>query len=322
MPTTEPFAKNGVSLRLYPHNELDAAGVIDEICAQAKLGLDHGFDGIMTSEHHGGFGGYFGNPLQLTTFFLEENPNGWAAPCPLLLPLRPTVSVAEDVAWLAARHPGRVGLGVGSGAAKLDFDSMGVPLEESVPRFKTELPRIIDMLQGKDLRGLEADRAFQRCAEHPVPVLSTSASPAASRRAAACGAGILMEGMSPVERLAKFCAAYDEAGGTGCKMLIRRVWLGEPNAELIEKQRDVYRSISSSGGNPPRAFGDDQTVSSEDADELAQRLHDIVRAAGGDAINLRLHLPHIPAGAIREQIVRVGDEVVPKLRALLAASST
>ena len=93
MPTTEPFAKNGVSLRLYPHNELDAAGVIDEICAQAKLGLGHGFDGIMTSEHHGGFGGYFGNPLQLTTFFLEENPNGWAAPCPLLLPLRPTLKL-------------------------------------------------------------------------------------------------------------------------------------------------------------------------------------------------------------------------------------
>ena len=49
MPTTEPFAKNGVSLRLYPHNELDAGGVLREICAQAKLGLDHGFDGIMTA---------------------------------------------------------------------------------------------------------------------------------------------------------------------------------------------------------------------------------------------------------------------------------
>src|SRR5439155_8927339 len=157
-------------------------------------------------------------------------------------------------------------------------------------------------------------------AEHPVPVLSTSASPAASRRAAACGAGILMEGMSPVERLAKFCAAYDEAGGTGCKMLIRRVWLGEPNAELIEKQRAVYRSISSSGGNPPRAFGDDQTVAAMEAEELAVRLHDIVRAAGADAINLRVHLPDIPAGAIREQIVRLGEEVVPKLRQLLSSS--
>ena len=81
----------------------------------------------MTSEHHGGFPGYLPNPLQMAAFILDESPLGWAAACPLLLPLRPTAMVAEEVAWLAARHPGRVGLGVAAGALPLDFEAMDRP---------------------------------------------------------------------------------------------------------------------------------------------------------------------------------------------------
>ena len=127
-----PFAAGSISLRLYPHNELPAPEVVAELCAQARLGLSHGFDGIMTSEHHGGFPGYLPNPLQMVTFVLEENASGWAAACPLLLPLRPTALVAEEVAWLAARHPGRVGVGVAAGALPLDFEAMGVAPDSAV----------------------------------------------------------------------------------------------------------------------------------------------------------------------------------------------
>src|SRR5215831_10954561 len=128
MPTSAPFAPGSISIRLYPHNELDAPGVVAELCAQAALALRLGFDGVMTSEHHGGAPGYLPNPLQMATFVLEENASGWAAACPLLLPLRPAALVAEEVAWLAARHPGRVGLGVAAGALPLDFEAMDVPL--------------------------------------------------------------------------------------------------------------------------------------------------------------------------------------------------
>ena len=114
-----------MSLRLYPHNDLAASDVVAELCAQAGLALDGGFDGVMTSEHHGGFPGYLPNPLQMAGFILDGCPTGWAAACPLLLPLRPTALVAEETAWLAARHPGRVGLGVAAGALPLDFEAMG-----------------------------------------------------------------------------------------------------------------------------------------------------------------------------------------------------
>lgn len=161
--TLAPFAPGSISLRLYPHNELPAEAVVSELCAQAGLALDSGFDGIMTSEHHGGFAGYMAQPLLMASFVLEEHPEGWAAAAPLLLPLRPTALVAEEVAWLRARHPGRVGLGVAAGALPLDFEVAGVRQSESVDRFKSQLPRLVAMLRGEELGDLEGDPALLSC---------------------------------------------------------------------------------------------------------------------------------------------------------------
>ena len=310
MAAVAPFEAGSISIRLYPHNDLGAAGVIEEMCRQATLALDAGFDGGMTSEHHGGFGGYLPNPLQMTSFILEENQTGWAAPCPLLLPLRPVAQVAEEIGWLGARHPGRVGLGVAAGALPLDFSAMEVPLDQAVPRFKRQLPRVVAMLRGEDLGDLEGDLALRRCADHPIPVLSAAVSPAAVRRAAGCGAGVLYEGMSTPDQLARLSAAYDDAGGTGGKMLIRRVWLGERRSEEIEQQRKIYESYSSG----ERPFPQDQTVTGADGGELADRLAEVVGTVGADALNLRLHLVGLPPEAIREQIAALGAQVLPRLR--------
>src|SRR5439155_1012099 len=83
--------------------DLGAVAIVDELRAQAALADEHGFDGVMTSEHHGGFHGYLPNPLQVAGWCLEVMARGWAAPAPLLLPLRPPALVAEEIAWLAGR---------------------------------------------------------------------------------------------------------------------------------------------------------------------------------------------------------------------------
>jgi alkanesulfonate monooxygenase SsuD/methylene tetrahydromethanopterin reductase-like flavin-dependent oxidoreductase (luciferase family) len=317
-PAAVPFAPGSVSFRLYPHNDLPATEVVRELCAQGAGALGIGFDGVMTSEHHGGFAGYMATPLQVAGFVLEDSAVGWAAACPLLLPLRATVSIAEEVAWLRARHPGRVGLGVAAGALPLDFEVMEVPLEEAVVRFKRELPRIIDLLRGEDLGPLAGDPALQACAADPVPVLSAAVSPAAARRAARYGAGILMEGMSGLDRLVRLCSEYDEAGGSAGKVLIRRVWLGEPPGALIEQQRRVYNSY----GESATLFGDDQTVATHDPVEMAERLVELVTATGADALNLRVHLPGVSPEAVRDQIDRLGGELLEPLRARWPAPPT
>jgi len=309
-----PFAPGSVSFRCYPHNDLDAPAIVGELCDQAVLALDGGFDGVMTSEHHGGFAGYLAQPLQMAAFVLDARPTGWAAACPLLLPLRPTALVAEEVAWLAARHPGRVGLGVAAGALPLDFEVADRAPADAVPVFKAELGRLVAMLRGDDLGPVAGDPALAACRDRPVPVLSAAVSTAAAVRAARSGAGLLLEGMSTADRLARVTAAYDGAGGTGTRMLIRRVWLGRPPDELVRRQRAVYDSYSGA----TVSFGDDQTVASEDPAEVVDRLAGLVADCGADALNLRVHLPGMAPGVVRDQLERLGPEVAVPLRARLA----
>ena len=311
-----PFAPGSVSIRLYPHNELGAAAIVDELCAQARIALGNGFDGVMTSEHHGGFAGYMAQPLQMASFVLEELATGWAAAAPLLLPLRSTALVAEEVAWLQARHRGRVGLGVAAGALPLDFDVAGVSQDEAVDRFKAELPRLVAMLRGEELGQLDGDPALVACRNAPVPVLSAAVSVAAAVRAAGCGAGILMEGMSAPERLVRLTRAFDEAGGTGAKVLIRRVWLGQLRSGLVEDQRAVYESYAA----PVHAFGADQTVASDDPRQVAERLAAAMAQVGAAALNLRVQLPGMTAEQVREQIEQIGSTVVPLLKHALPAA--
>jgi alkanesulfonate monooxygenase SsuD/methylene tetrahydromethanopterin reductase-like flavin-dependent oxidoreductase (luciferase family) len=308
-----PFSPGSVSLRLYPHNELDAASIVRELCAQASLALATGFDGVMTSEHHGGFAGYMAQPLQMASFILEENTTGWAAAAPLLLPLRSTALVAEEVAWLQARHRGRVGLGVAAGALPLDFEAAGVSLADAVDRFKAELPRLVAMLRGQDLGALEGDPALLACRQAPIPVLSAAVSVAAAIRAARSGAGILMEGMSAPDRLARLTRAFDEAGGTGSKVLIRRAWLGRLRSGLVDDQRAVYESYATGA----TAFGADQTVASDHPDELAERLAAAMGVVGADALNLRVQLPGMEPEQVREQIEEIASTVVGPLKGAL-----
>jgi alkanesulfonate monooxygenase SsuD/methylene tetrahydromethanopterin reductase-like flavin-dependent oxidoreductase (luciferase family) len=207
---------------------------------------------------------------------------------------------------------------VAAGALPLDFEAMEVPFEEAVPLFKTRLPEIVDMLRGRNLGVLNGDLALQRCLASPVPVLSAAASTAAARRAAGCGAGILTEGMSSAKRLRSICDAYDAAGGTGSKVIIRRVWVGEPKTELVAQQRAVYQSYAKEG----RPLPEDETIVAADPAEIAERLFACRVEAGADAINLRLHLPGFAPAEVRQQITVLTESVLPRLSKLMALGAS
>jgi hypothetical protein len=59
-------------------------------------------------------------------------------------------------------------------------------------------------------------------------------------------------------------------------------------------------------------------VSATDADSVADQLVAAARQAGADALNLRVHVPGVAPDQAREQIVRLGDEVLPRLHQRLA----
>jgi len=308
-----PFAPGSVSLRLYPHNDLPAAGIVDELRMQAALAAQHGFDGVMTSEHHGGFHGYLPNPLQAAGWCLEAMADGWAAPCPLLLPLRPPALVAEEIAWMAARFPGRVGLGVASGALPADFEIMHAPMDDLAARFTAAFEELAGMLDGSAPLGLGDDAAIRACAEHPVPVLSAAMGFTAVRRAARLGAGLLFDSLSTPERCRELIDAYRAAEGTGSCVLIRRAWVGEPPRERLDDQVDVYRSYSPASAQAN--WGGNELVDAPTADSVVAGLLEAVDRAGADALNLRVHVPGVSPSDAREQIARLGDEVLGPLRA-------
>jgi alkanesulfonate monooxygenase SsuD/methylene tetrahydromethanopterin reductase-like flavin-dependent oxidoreductase (luciferase family) len=315
--TRSPLAHGSVSLRLYPH-PLAPAECVAELCAQAALAERAGFDGVMTSEHHGGFPGYLPNPLQAAGWALESTRRAWAAPAPLLLPLRHWSHVAEDLAWMASRFPGRVGGGFAIGGLARDFEMADLRFDEKLARFEAALPRLVEALRGRALPPLGEDPAVAACAEHPIPMLIAARSPGAARRAARLGVGVLYDSLQTAEGLRRLSDAYAAAGGEGPRIGIRRVWLGPPPRLEVERQMDFYRAYA-----PPRAQrqwgAGEELVSAEGGAALAERLDAFAGASGCDALDLRVHFTGVEPARVREQIERIGAEVLPGLRERLAA---
>lgn len=308
-----PLAPSSVSLRLYPH-DLAPTEVVAELAHQAELAEAAGFDGVMTSEHHGGFPNYLPNPLLAAGWALAATERIWAAPCPMLLALRPTTQVVEDLAWTAQRHPGRVGVGFAAGAVERDFELAGVPFDERGPRYRTALAEVADALAGRAHGPLADDPAVAALARAPIPVLAAAQGPVAARRLAGQGLGLLFDSIVAVERCTEVSAAHDEGGG-GDRTLIRRVWVGEVPHDSVRQQMDRYRAAA-----PPAASAhwaaDGGLVAGADPVDVAARLHAQVAAAGCSALNLRVFQAGVSPAACREQIGRVGAEVLPALRAL------
>jgi alkanesulfonate monooxygenase SsuD/methylene tetrahydromethanopterin reductase-like flavin-dependent oxidoreductase (luciferase family) len=310
MSVLPPFAAGSISLRLYPHNDLPAERIVTVMREQAALAAKVGFDGVMTSEHHGGFGGYLPNPVQMSGWLLEAMPQGWAAPCPLLLPLRPWALVAEELAWLAARFPSRVGLGVAAGSLEDDFTIMGTNKDDLVARFAEGLNAVTAALTGRDAGVLAGDIAIKRCTEHPVPVVSAAMSLTAVRRAATAGAGLLYAGVSSHSHCLEMTEAYRAAGGTGPIILVRRVSVGGGGQERHGKQVDLYRSYTSEASQSKWAANQ---LTEGTPEMIAESLIADMAATGSDSLNLRVHVPGVSPEEALGHIAGL-EEVLARLR--------
>ena len=307
-----------MSLRLYPH-DAGPCEQVELIRHQAEVAVSAGYDGVMVSEHHANFPGYLPNPIQLAGFLLAAMPKGWAAPCPLLLPMRPYALVAEDLAWLDAAYTRRVGAGFAAGALPVDFELAEVPFGEITQRFKESLPKVVAALRGHDASPLGADRAVARTAENPLPMVVAAQSPAAVRRAAGLYLGVLYDSLQTAAVTARLGDVYRQAGGTGPRIAIRRVWIGDPPAERMAEQMKHYRSYA-----PERAMKNwegDQLIAAPDGTEAADKLADFLASADCDAVNVRIHVSGLEPAMIEEQLQRHAEDFLPRLRRRMAPAA-
>lgn len=307
-----PFARGSVGVLLAPHDGA-AHEVVAALLADAHAADRAGFDGLLVGEHHAGLAGYVPNPLQVLGWLVAETTRVWGAPCPLLLPLRPTGLVVEETAWLAARHPGRIGLGVAVGAAPVDFAVAGASFEDRTPRYRTALAEVVRALRGDATGPLAADPAVQACAVDAVPVVSATTTVFGVRVAAAAGAGVMLDGLSPLSWSITLADAYRAAGGAGPVVLSRRAWLGDAPDAVASADVDRYRAFTDTDRHD-RIRADDSMLAHHDPDELAALLHAAREATGADCLSLRVNLPGLGPAAVREQIERLGADVLPRLR--------
>jgi alkanesulfonate monooxygenase SsuD/methylene tetrahydromethanopterin reductase-like flavin-dependent oxidoreductase (luciferase family) len=310
--TRQPFQRGSVAVLLSPH-DAPVTQVVAEMLHDARLVDREGFDGFLISEHHAGMPGYIPNPLQFVGWALAETQHAWGAPCPLLLPLRPTGVVAEEAAWLAVRFPTRVAIGVAVGAAPADFEIAGVPFEERSPRYRAALGQLVRALSGAATGVLADDGAVRHCRDHPVPVVSATTTKLGVRLAAKAGAGIMLDGLSPLSWSVELADTYRAAGGHGPIVLSRRAWLGEAPTSAAADDVQRYQSFTP-GATHQRIAAVDSMVVHRDAGELADLLIAARDATHADCLSLRLNLPGIGPAAVRDQIVRIGAEILPRLR--------
>lgn len=301
--TLPPFAPATVSLALYA-DPGEPRAMLEQVFAQARAAEHAGVDGVTVSEHHAGFAPYLPNPIQVAGWILDRTARVWAGPCPLLLPLRPTALVVEELSWMGALHPGRLGVGVAPGYVPADFDVFGLDPGNRATHFAEQLPALSAALAGRGDGLLRQDPAVAATVAHPVPLVVAAGSATAARRAARAGAGILTDSMGTIDRIRAVFRAYADSGGTGPRMLNRRIWLGDPPAALVAQQQAQYRAAA--GGDAWMAGSDMRQLSGDPA-TLGRALVDIRRETGADHLGLKVHVPGLEPEVMKEQIDGLAD---------------
>ena len=317
---TLPFADGSISIRLYGH-AADVDGILEALLSQARRAESAGFDGITVSEHHGGFAGYLPNPLQMAGWLLYECKTVWSAPAPLLLPLRPAGLVAEEAAWLAARFPGRVGIGVAAGSLEQDFAIAEAALDDTLGRrFGIGLATLSAAFNGRAEGPLAADPAIAALTPGSVPLVAAAMSRPAVRRVAACGAGLLSDSLSTRQRLRQLIDWYGEEGGTGPRVVTRWVWVGNPDPSRIAAESTRYTAYTPA--DRQQNFAEDFDTISGEPEEVADQLLQVVEETGGTALNLRVHTIGAPASEVLDQIEVIGEQVLPAVRGAWPSAPT
>ena len=183
----------------------------------ADLAEPLGFQSIWGVEHH--FTDYTMCPdvLQFLSYMAGRTTRASLGSMVVVLPWHDPMRVAEEVSMLDTLSDGRLILGLGRGAGKVEFDGFRLSMDESRPRF-VETARML--LEGLERGYCEYDGEFVRQPRadiRPAPFKSfrgrtyaAAVSPESARIMAELGVGILIIPQKPWSEVAKELEDYRE----------------------------------------------------------------------------------------------------------------
>ena len=234
--------KSRTDLEVY-RNELKLADLAEPL----------GFESIWGVEHH--FTDYTMCPdvLQFLTYMAGRTERLQLGSMVVVLPWHDPMRVAEEVSMLDNISGGRLILGLGRGAGRVEFDGFRLPMEESRQRFVESAQML---LRGLETGYCEHDGTFvkqPRAAIRPAPFKSfrgrtyaAAVSPDSARVMAELGVGILIIPQKPWHEVAKELEAY----------------------------RTIYRDVNKTEAPPPIAAG--WTFCDESGDRAREMAHQYI----------------------------------------------
>lgn len=184
----------------------------------AEMAEPLGFESVWTVEHH--FTDYTmcPDPLQFLTYMAGRTKHVKLGTMVVVLPWHDPLRVAEQVSVLDHLSGGRLILGLGRGAGRVEFDAFRQDMAESRPRFVESAECL---LQGLEQGYCEYEGEFVRqpkAAIRPAPLASfkgrtyaAAVSPESVEIMAKLGIGLLVIPQKPWEQVEQEVADYREA---------------------------------------------------------------------------------------------------------------
>ncbi len=200
----------------------------------ADLAEPLGYESIWGVEHH--FTDYTMCPdvLQFLTYMAGRTQRAQLGSMVVVLPWHDPMRVAEEVSMLDNISGGRLILGLGRGAGKVEFDGFRLPMDESRQRFVESAEML---LQGLESGHCQYDGQFvkqPRAAIRPAPFKSF--------RGRTYAAAVSPESLPIMARL-----------GVGIRIIPQKPW--HEVAKELDTYRTVYRQVNGVDAPPPISAG-------------------------------------------------------------------
>jgi alkanesulfonate monooxygenase SsuD/methylene tetrahydromethanopterin reductase-like flavin-dependent oxidoreductase (luciferase family) len=180
-----------------------------------------GFDSLWAVEHH--FDNYAMIPVQFLTYIAGRTSKINLGTAVIVLPWHDPVRVAEQIAMLDILSHGRLLVGFGRGAAKLEYDGFRVPMDEARERFIEAAEIVVKALRNE--RFSHHGRFFQ------IPEMSIRPRPYADFSGRLYGAAISPESAEIMARL-----------GIGVLSILQRDW--DSTVAEIQRYDAFYRELT------------------------------------------------------------------------------
>jgi alkanesulfonate monooxygenase SsuD/methylene tetrahydromethanopterin reductase-like flavin-dependent oxidoreductase (luciferase family) len=218
----------------------------------AELAEPLGFQSVWGVEHH--FTDYTMCPdvLQFLSYMAGRTRHAQLGSMVVVLPWHDPLRVAEEVSMLDNLSGGRLILGLGRGAGKVEFDGFRMSMDESRPRFVESAEML---LRGLESGYCEYDGTYvkqPRAAIRPAPFKSfrgrtyaAAVSPESVQIMAELGVGILIIPQKPWKEVARELDAYREVyrrvNGVDAPPPISAGWtFCDPSADRAEAMARRY----------------------------------------------------------------------------------